>query len=47
MFMEVVERLPTRSNLAKRGMQLTNLSCPLCLECVETGQHLFVMCKVA
>ena len=42
-----MDRLPTRSNLAKRGLQLTNLSCPFCLECVETGQHLFVTCKVA
>ena len=42
-----MDRLPTRSNLAIRDVQLTNLSCPLCLECVETGQHFFITCKVA
>jgi len=42
-----VDRLPTRSNLVKRGMQLTNLSRPLCLEYLETGQHLYATCKVA
>jgi len=43
----MVDRLPTRSNLSLRGLQLTSLSCPLCLESVESGQHLFVTCKVA
>ena len=43
----LLDRLPTRFNLAKRGMQLTNLSCPLCQEYEESGQHLFTMCKVA
>jgi len=42
-----VDRLPTSSNLALRGMQLSNLSCPLCQQYAETGHHLFVMCKVA
>ena len=42
----LLDRLPTKYNLAKRGLQIANLSCPLCLECVETGQHLFVVCKV-
>jgi len=43
----LVYRLPTKFNLAKRGMHLMNLSCPLCQECIESGQHLFAMCKVA
>jgi len=43
----LLDRLPTRHNLANRGLQLLDLSCPLCQECDETGQHLFVMCKVA
>jgi len=43
----MVDRLPTRSNLSLRGLQLTSLFCPLCLESVESDQHLFVMCKVA
>jgi len=42
-----VDRLPTSSNLVLRGMQLSNLSCPLCQQYTETDHHLFVMCKVA
>jgi len=43
----LLDRLPTRLNLAKRGMQLTDLPCPLCQEYEESGQHLFTTCKVA
>ena len=43
----LLDRLPTKYNLAKRDLQMANLSCLLCLECDETGQHLFVECKVA
>jgi len=43
----LLDRLPTRLNLAKRGMQLTDLSCPLCQEYEESGQHLFTTCKMA
>ena len=42
----LMDRLPTRSNLVKRGLQLPNLLCPFCQECVESAQRLFVTCKV-
>jgi len=48
MCMEVIDdRISTRSNLVKRGLQLPSLLCPFCQECVELTQHLFVTCKVA
>jgi len=43
----LLDRLPTRDNLAKRGMQLMSVRCPMCQEGVETAQHLFTTCKVA
>jgi len=42
-----LDRLPTRFNLERRGMQLGNVQCPMCQEEVETTQHLFNTCKVA
>jgi len=43
----LLDRLPTRDNLARRGMQLTSVRCPMCQEGEETAQHLFTTCKVA
>jgi len=43
----LLDKLPTRINLVKRGMQLMNMLCPLCQEGVKTSQHLFGTCKVA
>ena len=45
--MLLLDRLPTMPNLVRRGMQGVNMQCPLCLEDVETSQHLFITCKVA
>jgi len=42
----LLDRLPTRSNLARRGVQLGNLQCPLGQEGVETANHLFNTCSV-
>jgi len=42
-----LDRLPIGYNLAKRGSQLADTSCPLCHESGESGQHLFAKCKVA
>jgi len=43
----LLDKLPTRVNLVKRDMHLTNMLCPLCQEGEETSQHLFGTCKVA
>jgi len=43
----LLDRLPTRSKLARRGVQLGNMQCPLCQVGVETAQHLFNTCIVA
>jgi len=43
----LLDRLPTRSNLARRGVQLESVQCPLCQEHVETAKHLFNTCSVA
>jgi len=40
------DRLPTRANLVRRGVQLGCALCPLCREDVESVQHLFCTCKV-
>jgi len=42
----LLDRLPTRANLGRRGVQLGNACCPLCHEGVEPTQHLFSSCKV-
>jgi len=42
----LLDRLPTRTNLGRRGVQLGNTCYPLCHEGVETTQHLFSSCKV-
>jgi len=43
----LLDRLPTRANLVKRGMQIMYVDCLLCLEATETCQRLFDTCKVA
>jgi len=43
----LLDRLPTRVNLARKGIQVGNSCCPLCSEGVESTQHLFSICRVA
>jgi len=43
----LLDRLPTRVNLARRGIQVGNVCCPLCNDGVESTQHLFSTCRVA
>jgi len=43
----LLDRLPTRANLSRRGIMLGNTWCPLRQEGAETTQHLFTTCKVA
>lgn len=40
-------RLPTRSNLDSRGIDLHSIRCPLCDDAIESEEHLFVYCKTA
>jgi len=42
----LLDRLPTRKNLRKGGVQFGNASCPLCQEGAKTTQHLISLCKV-
>ena len=42
-----VDRLPTRCNLDKRGLDLDSIRCPMCNDDLETAQHVFVECSVA
>ena len=41
------ERLPTRSNLDQRGIDLHSTRCPVCDNDIETEVHLFIFCEVA
>ncbi|KAK9054566.1 hypothetical protein SSX86_025645 [Deinandra increscens subsp. villosa] len=40
-------RLPTRDGLARRGIYIPSLICPLCEEADESSEHLFSGCRVA
>lgn len=40
-------RLPTRENLARRGVSLQSLICPLCNSDMENEEHLFLKCSLA
>jgi len=41
----LLDKLPTRANLSRRGVQLGNTWCPLCQEGVETTQHLLSLAR--
>ena len=43
----VLDRLPTRFNLSKRGMELSDIGCPNCCSGGETLTHLIFMCGLA
>ena len=42
-----LDRLPTRMNLAKRGVQIYSMMCPLCNNVEEDSSHLFFGCDMA
>ena len=42
-----LERLPTRANLDRRGIDLHSTRCPVCDNDIETEVHLFISCEVA
>ncbi|PWA85898.1 reverse transcriptase domain, Reverse transcriptase zinc-binding domain protein [Artemisia annua] len=41
------DRLPTRSNLDARGIDIDSLRCPVCNDAIESTPHLFVECTIA
>nr|GEX28870.1 RNA-directed DNA polymerase, eukaryota, reverse transcriptase zinc-binding domain protein [Tanacetum cinerariifolium] len=42
-----LDRLPTRSNLARRNVSIPSLACPLCDHALEDSSHLFFGCFMA
>ena len=42
-----LDRLPTRLNLSKRGLEIPSILCPICNEVVESSSHLFFSCSLA
>ncbi|PWA71214.1 Concanavalin A-like lectin/glucanase superfamily [Artemisia annua] len=42
-----LDRLPTRKNLVKKGIDLSSLLCPMCGDHIEDVSHVFVRCEVA
>ena len=42
-----LDRLPTRCNLDRRGIDLPSLLCPICDGHVEEARHLFFSCQLA
>jgi hypothetical protein len=42
-----LDRLPTRMNLAKKGVQISSMMCPLCNNVEEDSSHLFFGCDMA
>lgn len=42
-----LDRLPTRLNLSKRGLEIDSIMCPICNANVESNDHVFFNCEVA
>ncbi|GKC76731.1 RNA-directed DNA polymerase, eukaryota, partial [Tanacetum coccineum] len=42
-----MDRLPTRVNLHRRGVQVSPISCPICCEAIENLDHLLFCCDLA
>ncbi|PWA91466.1 3-oxoacyl-[acyl-carrier-protein] synthase 3 [Artemisia annua] len=42
-----LDRIPTRFNLDKRGIDLHSTRCPVCDGAIETSQHVLVECPIA
>ena len=42
-----LNRLPTKVNLDRRGIELGPVLCPMCGDDVETVNHIFFTCEVA
>ncbi|XP_071732701.1 uncharacterized protein [Rutidosis leptorrhynchoides] len=42
-----LDRLPTRLNLSRRGLEIKSISCVLCNHVMESAHHLMFECEVA
>ncbi|GKC30997.1 RNA-directed DNA polymerase, eukaryota [Tanacetum coccineum] len=42
-----LDKLPTRSNLSLRGVDIPSINCPICNLAVESSSHIFFSCPVA
>jgi len=42
----MLDKLPTRINLDKRGVIVPGNVCPLCKKSEETAQHMFISCEI-
>ncbi|GJW28177.1 RNA-directed DNA polymerase, eukaryota, reverse transcriptase zinc-binding domain protein [Tanacetum coccineum] len=42
-----LDKLPTRSNLSLRGVDIPSINCPICNLAVEPSSHIFFSCPVA
>nr|GEV00450.1 reverse transcriptase domain, reverse transcriptase zinc-binding domain protein [Tanacetum cinerariifolium] len=42
-----MDRIPTRLNLSKRGLDIPLIMCPICSNGVESNDHIFYSCKLA
>nr|GEZ10500.1 RNA-directed DNA polymerase, eukaryota [Tanacetum cinerariifolium] len=47
LWIAMLNKLPTRVNLDRMGIDVDSLLCPICHEDVETVNHLFFSCEVA
>ncbi|GJV77892.1 RNA-directed DNA polymerase, eukaryota, reverse transcriptase zinc-binding domain protein [Tanacetum coccineum] len=43
----LLNKLPSRVNLDRRGIDIPSILCPNCQEDVETGNHIFFTCEMA
>nr|GEW65496.1 RNA-directed DNA polymerase, eukaryota, reverse transcriptase zinc-binding domain protein [Tanacetum cinerariifolium] len=41
-----LDRIPTRSNLDSRGIDLDSILCPVCNDEIKTSQHLLIDCSI-
>ncbi|PWA77606.1 reverse transcriptase domain, Reverse transcriptase zinc-binding domain protein [Artemisia annua] len=41
------DRIPSRWNLSRKGVELSSLACPICSKHLETSHHLFWTCDLA
>jgi len=42
-----MDKVPTKTNLKRRGVQLSDVTCVLCGLEEETNTHLFLTCNIA
>ncbi|GKC38445.1 RNA-directed DNA polymerase, eukaryota [Tanacetum coccineum] len=40
------DALPTRFNISRRGIDIQNISCPICDNAIESSEHLFFRCSL-